>query len=140
MIYGRWRFEAGLAFWPYRQVLSPDLSAAGIHVYLLAPTLGSCVELPWGPVRIAPCVHLELASMHAKSFGVTRNGEGRHFWLGGRLGPILLWSPLRWLDLTAELGAVVAPIRPRFIIENVGVVHQPSLFGLRIALGAGVRF
>ena len=30
--------------------------------------------------------------------------------------------------------------RPRFVLENVGVVHQPARFGARVSLGAEALF
>jgi hypothetical protein len=140
VIYGGWRFELGLAGWPDRRVFSRDLLTAGVDVYLLSAFLGSCFEFPLGPVRLAPCLHLDLGGMHAAAFGVTEAGEGAHFWLGAGPGGVLLWSPLKWLDLIAEVSVVVAPIQPEFVIENVGVIYRPSAIAFRPALGAGVRF
>ncbi|MEJ7734549.1 MAG: hypothetical protein WKG00_35805 [Polyangiaceae bacterium] len=76
-----------------------------------------------------PCAALELGRMHAEGYGVTNPGEAARLWSAARVGVAggMVASP--WLALRMRLEAVVPLRSPRFVLGNVGIVHEAAFSG-----------
>ncbi|KYG00965.1 hypothetical protein BE21_06710 [Sorangium cellulosum] len=141
VVVGPARIEAGAAFWPGRRAESAAKPRAGGTVDLVAGSLTACALLP--PLARAvrpdfevgvPCAGVELGRMHAEGYGVSNPGEGSGLWAALRSGAAASWVVAPWMRLRLRLEAVVPLERPRFVLEGVGEVHEPSV-AARAALG-----
>lgn len=140
LFYGRQRFDLGLGVWPERSSTLADRPSAGGDVSLIAFSAGTCRAIPAGPFSLSPCGSLEIGRLSAAGFGVERPGSGAAPWVALKAGGMAAWEPWDSVGVTLRLEAVVPFIRPRFILENVGAVHQPSAVAGRAAAGLEVRF
>jgi hypothetical protein len=140
LFYGPQRFDLGLGVWPERSSTLADRPSAGGDVSLTALSAGTCRAIPAGPISLAPCGSLEIGRLSAAGFGVPRPGSGAAPWVALKAGGMAAWEPWDSVWVTLRLEAVVPFIRPRFILEDVGAVHQPSAVAGRAAAGLEVRF
>ncbi|WP_437721377.1 hypothetical protein [Sorangium sp. So ce861] len=141
VVVGPVRLEAAASFWPGRRAESAAKARAGGTVDLVAGSLTACALLP--PLERAvrphfevgvPCAGFELGRMHAEGYGVSDPGEGSGLWAALRSGAAASWVVAPWVRLRLRLEAVVPLERPRFVLEGVGEVHEPSV-AARAALG-----
>ncbi|WP_437314112.1 hypothetical protein [Sorangium sp. So ce385] len=141
VVVGPARLEAGASFWPGRRAESAAKPGTGGTIDLVAGSLAACALLP--PLERAvrpdfevgvPCAGVELGRMHAEGFGVSDPGEGSGVWVALRSGAAASWVVAPWMRLRLRLEAVVPLERPRFVLEGVGEVHEPSV-AARAALG-----
>ncbi|WP_438025566.1 hypothetical protein [Sorangium sp. So ce233] len=141
VVVGPARFEAGASFWPGTTAESAARPRSGGTVDLIAGSLTACVLLP--PIARAvrphfevgvPCAGIELGRMHAEGYGVSDPGDGSTLWVALRGGAAAAWVVAPWMRLRLRLEAVVPLKRPRFVLEGVGDVHEPSV-AARAALG-----
>lgn len=78
--------------------------------------------------------------MAATGFGVQAPSSGTALFVAagpGILGAIRLGDAFA-LRVTADLGLVFT--RAQFVLDQVGAVHQPSVFAGSAALGGEIRF
>jgi hypothetical protein len=86
------------------------------------------------------CAGGEAARLTGKGKGVSDPGSGAVWLLSGVIG-LRAAKPLSGpVSVWARLDAAVLLNQPRFVLENVGEVHQPSRFSGRGSLGAEVQF
>lgn len=137
--YGVQRFELGVGAWLDQSATLADRPSTGGDIGLIAGAAGACRDLLSGPVDLAPCVALELGSMHAEGFGVTSPEQNEAFWAALRGGGALAFAPVGRLWLVLRLEAVVPLVAPTFILGGVGQVHQPGPGG-RGSLGVELGF
>ncbi|WP_437957710.1 hypothetical protein WME76_41445 [Sorangium sp. So ce119] len=141
VLVGPARLEAGASFWPGNTAESAARPQSGGTIDLVAGSLTACALLP--PLARAarphfevgvPCAGLELGRMHAEGYGVSDPDEGFALWAALRGGAAAAWVIAPWMRLRLRLEAVVPLKRPRFVLEGVGDVHEPSV-AARAALG-----
>jgi hypothetical protein len=115
-LYGPQRFEIGAAYRPPVAGTVALHASTGGDVELITGSIGACRNLVTAPVEIGPCAAFELGRLHAEGFGVTSPGSGSALWAA---------APL---------------VRPRFVLQNVGSVHQPSPASGRASAGIEILF
>lgn len=139
LVYGPLRFELGVAGWPDRASSLASRPAAGGDVSLVAGKSGACFLFPVARFEIAPCTAFELGRIHAAGFGVSTPSEGSALWSALHAGALATWFPIERIGLSLRLDAVFPFSRPRFVLENVGPVHQASPVAGRAAFGVELR-
>ncbi|WP_437506131.1 hypothetical protein [Sorangium sp. So ce1099] len=141
VVVGPARLEAGASFWAGNTAESAARPRSGGTIGLVAGSLAACALLP--PLARAvgphfevgvPCAGFELGRMHAEGYGVSDPDEGSALWAALRGGAAAAWVVEPWVRLRLRLEAVVPLKRPRFVLEGVGDVHEPSV-AARAALG-----
>ncbi|WP_437755593.1 hypothetical protein [Sorangium sp. So ce1389] len=146
VVVGPVRLEAGASFWAGNTAESAARPQSGGTIDLIAGSLTACALLP--PLARAvrphfevgvPCAGLELGRMHAEGYGVSDPDEGSALWVALRSGAAAAWLVAPWVRLRLRLEAVVPLKRPRFVLEGVGEVHEPSV-AARAALGLELAF
>lgn len=135
--YGATQFELGAGVFPDRSATLPERPSAGGDIGLVALSAGVCRALLEGLVELSPCASLELGLMHAAGFGVPSTERASVFWAGARGGGALTLRPVKPLGLHLRVEGLVPLTAPRFLLDGVGEVHQPSP-GLRAALGVSL--
>ncbi|WP_148313248.1 hypothetical protein [Sorangium cellulosum] len=141
LLVGRYRFDAALSHVPTTPIAAPDRPAAGGRFTFVAGAASACLALlSWTSATAAACAGLELGQISAEGYGVTRPREGRALWIApqAKLDLTLLLAPP--LALRLDAGAEAPLGRRPFVLENVGVVHEPSPLVGRAGLGAELRF
>ena len=139
LLYGQ-RLDLGFEWWPRRSVDAGGQPGAGAEVDLIAGSVVTCRPFLRGRVQLGPCLGLEAGRLRAVGFGVTAPGEGTSAWVAPRGGLITTFSVTRRVVLALRLDAVVPLLRPRFVLINVGEVHQPWPVAGRATLGAEYVF
>lgn len=153
----RFRAEAAISKWFAREASSVQPgSGADIHGMALAvwacfravpahtapvPGLRSALPPDDSPaIEAGPCLGAELGQLSARSFGVAEPSDrsGGYFAAGGalRVGA----TAADWLSLDVRFEAFRILHAPEFRVENLGIVHEPSDWSLRAALGAEAYF
>ncbi len=91
-------------------------------------------------VSLSACAGGEGGRLRGRGEGVTDPGSAA-IWLLSAFAGVRAAQPVAGpLRLFARLEGVVAINQPRFVLENVGIVHEPRRVGARGALGAEVTF
>ncbi len=99
-----------------------------------------CGRIVQRRLEVPLCVGLEGGQFLAAGAGITvRPLDARPPWLAGLAGLGLIWSPVPRLGLGARADLVVAPFRAPFTVGGQ-VVHTPEVVGVRVGLGAELRF
>lgn len=100
----------------------------------------ACGRIVQRRLEVPLCVGLEGGQFLATGAGITvRPLDARPPWLAGLAGLGLIWSPVPRLGLGARADLVVAPFRAPFTVGGQ-VVHTPEVVGVRVGLGAELRF
>lgn len=109
-------------------VNSESNSAATSRYWLLSSILSACVI--WGQRwEVGACAGSELGALRAEGSGVSDPREATEPWIAPHLAGHVA---LRWQRLSIGLrpGVGTPAIRPQFVIEPYGVLHQPApVFG-----------
>ncbi|MBA3548325.1 MAG: hypothetical protein H0T76_17730 [Nannocystis sp.] len=99
-----------------------------------------CARIVQRRLEVPLCLGLEGGQFLATGAGITvRPLDARPPWLAGLAGLGLIWSPVPRLGLGARADLVVAPFRAPFTVGGQ-VVHTPEVVGVRVGLGAELRF
>ncbi|WP_437759646.1 hypothetical protein [Sorangium sp. So ce1389] len=141
LLVARLRFDAALSYVPTTSIAVPERPAAGGRFTLLAGAASACFTLrSWTAATTAACAGLELGQISAEGYGVSRPREGHALWIApqAKLDLTLRLAPP--LALRLDAGVEVPLGRRPFVLENVGVVHEPSPLAGRAGLGAEVHF
>ncbi len=113
--------------------------SAGGELALVSGGLGACYRvLDVG--NVAPCAGAEGSRLSGKGVGVSDPGSGAVWIWSGVLGARAAQPLTDTLALWVRVDAQIALNQPRFVLENVGAVHEPARLSGRGALGAEVRF
>jgi hypothetical protein len=139
IVYHWLRIEASGVGWLPQAAASETRASAGGDFTFLSAALDGSVLLLLEPVEIGPYAGLEIGRMHAEGFGVDRPGEGSIVWAAARVGVGAAWSFTPLMALRLQLGAVVPFDRPRWILDNVGLIHRPGPVTGRLSLGLELR-
>jgi hypothetical protein len=142
IVYQSQRIEAGVAVRPARAATIASRPTAGGDVDLLAGLVVTCRDLALfkSPIELGPCAGIEVGRIHAAGFGVRTPSEASQLWVAPRVGGMITWAPLRLLGLVLRLEAAFPLDRPRFVLEEVGAVHRPSVAVGRAEAGVELRF
>ncbi len=90
--------------------------------------------------QLSACAGSEAGRLSGKGVGISDPGSGAVWLWTGLVGARASQDIGEGLALWLRVDAAIAVNRPRFVLENVGAVHQRSRVGGRGALGAEVRF
>jgi hypothetical protein len=125
---------------PVRRVIA-EAPERGGDMMLVAGGLRGCVTPLEAAFETSGCVGLEAGALLAESFNATaRNSSGRSGWFAGRAGVTSRLALTPVLALALDLEALIPATRPKFLIEHTGVVHQPGVVAVRLAVGIELTF
>ena len=96
---------------------------------MIAGALSVCGEVQsWraGSVGLAGCGWAEVGKMRAAGVGVRSPGQAEAWWLAPGAGGALTVELPGALVFRLDAGVAVPITRIRFVLENVGMVHEPS--------------
>jgi hypothetical protein len=114
-------------------------SGKGGDLGMAAGLMEACLTLTRGPVRLGPCVGVEAGALWAHAFGVTQQGSGAGPWVAVTVGEELAFPVTGQLSLVVGSALVIPVVSPRFVLDEVGEVHQPAAVGGRLAVGVEVQ-
>jgi len=113
---------------------------AGAELSLFVLDATGCYRFRQASPALDLCGSVELDHMRGSGVGVTDPHIDGAWWASG-LGSGRVSVPVvDWMSLDAELGAALAIGRPKFVLEGMGILHQPSLVSGRGAAGASFHF
>lgn len=137
----------GLRWKSLRAVASGELwapqnhavSGFGSHFALQSARIEACLLHALGSVELGPCVGSAVQRLTGDGIrsGVFSPSSRTTVWGSGVAGVFASvatpgFAPLR---LFGEASVVVSPLRPRFVIDQLGAVHEPALAAPRLDLG-----
>ncbi|HMJ12516.1 MAG TPA: hypothetical protein VK524_13925 [Polyangiaceae bacterium] len=139
---GRIRLELGALWLPYAKRVVQDSDPEppkGGKLSLIAGAARACYLLGVAP-ELGACAGGELGVLGAKGFGTEQDRRRSVLWaaLGPGLAAALPLGQAASLALGADL--LFALNRPRFELDNVGLVHRPAPVGLRLKAGVLLHF
>lgn len=140
IVRGRWRVFVHGSWRPSQRYELTASPSTGGDFDLWTAGAGACLRWPSRPVTPTVCAGLEAGALSGAGFGVTRPGTDREPWIAASAGAGIELPVASWLAFTARASALVPFVRPRFVIENVGEVFQPSPVGLLTEIDAEVIF
>jgi hypothetical protein len=98
------------------------------------------VALRAATIELGPCAGVTAGAIQAEGRGVSSPGSSSAPFFAVSAGGSAALPIADWLALRADLAAIVPITRPEFVIDGIeGVVHEPSVVGARLAIGAEVR-
>jgi hypothetical protein len=109
------------------------------HFAMQSARVEACLVQSLHGVELAPC--LGSAVQRVKGDGIGSNvfspSSSTTLWFSGLVGvfvslPTPGFGTLRWFG---EASVLVSPLRPRFVIDQLGPVHEPTLAAPRVSLG-----
>lgn len=109
-------------------------AAGPIEFALAAVRIGGDYDFVDGPVEFGPRALLELGAVQAgQTSGAIELPRGSTFWAALGFGVIAGLTVGRWLEPRAIAELSVPLTRPRFLLDDASLIHQPSL-GFRAEL------
>jgi hypothetical protein len=111
----------------------------GGQIGMATGLLEACFVLAQSPVRLGPCVGVEAGALWAHAFGVTQEGSGAGPWVAIAVGEELALPLLGQLSVVVGSALVIPVASPRFLLDEVGEVHQPAAVGGRLTVGVEVK-
>jgi hypothetical protein len=130
--FGAWRVKLSVLQWGTGQA---ERGTVHVQFDYWSAGVGLCYLVGWPALQTGPCAQLELGRMTGYADNVVgpRIGAARVQALGlSAQTRLRLYSPI-WLLL--EVGFEWVERSPRFEVADIGLVHQPDPFGLRLVLG-----
>lgn len=134
------RLELAGTWLPSRRAHVEGSSQIGGDFALLAVAARGCADVLRGDVEVGPCAELEIGRMTGEGFGVSSPGAGESLWVAAGGGARVALPIGEHVALRLDVGARAPMVRPTFVLENVGPVHQAGAIEGRAALGAELRF
>jgi hypothetical protein len=102
-------------------------SARACHAWLVAP-------------RLSACAAGELGSLRGAGFGTANDRHRSVVWAAAGPGVAAAIAFAESAAFTAGADLLFVLNRPRFELENVGLVHRPPAAGFRLAAGVELNF
>ncbi|HVH42706.1 MAG TPA: hypothetical protein VM925_10195 [Labilithrix sp.] len=138
---GPWRIGGAFVYFPPAPE-HVDASRGGAFSLLAVAARGCRTwAIGGGALDVGPCLAFEVGSMQGSSSGIRIPGSGTALWSAGRaglLGAVGLGRSGVWLSLAID--AAIPITRPKFEVDGIGIVFQPSPAAGRASLGAELRF
>jgi hypothetical protein len=133
---GGLRIMAGGELW---QPQTHTVSGYASRFRLQSGRAQACLLQSLKGVELGPCLGAALQRVSAEGQGsdVFSATSRTSMWVSG-LGGIFASLPtpgFKYLRLFGAATVLVSPVRPRFVIDQLGVVHHPSLAAPRLDLG-----
>ncbi len=137
------RADAAVGFLPPSTYRVSSESGVGADMSLWAGSIDLAYVLSRGPLELALGAGAEVA--HISAIGVALNEPvvgvpGGATWPALRAGATLTAPIYKPIFLRLSVDAVAPLQRPKFVIDPLGTVHQPSAITARLGLGAELRF
>jgi hypothetical protein len=135
------RFESlilrsALAYLPPQSIVLDSETGAGAELSAIRAAAGAGLTVAEiGPASIALFIDLEGGVVLGRAFGISDPKSGRGYWsslIAGTSGRWLLGSSFA---LRFEAGAGLPIRRDHFSIDNLGEVHRPSDWSMRLSGG-----
>ena len=115
------------------------VSGFGAHFTLQSGRTEACLIQAVYGLELAPCLGVALQRLAGSGVGseVLSAKSRSYLWVSGEAGlfaslPTPGFAHLRFFG---EAVVLVSPLRPRFVIDQLGPVHQPALAAPRLDLG-----
>lgn len=137
VLLGRWRIEVPVVVLFGRPI---GVSAGAVQTTVFAAGVRGCRELGRSALRFPICVGAEGGRFRAQARGFDEVGTATAPWFAPTADVGLHWAFASRFALRAGAGAVLPVLRPRFEVDNVGLVHRAGPVALRAELGIEVRF
>lgn len=116
-----------------------DVSGFAAHFSLLSARAEACLVQRLGDLELGPCLGGGVQRLTGEGIAseVFSPGSRTTLWASGLGGvfaslPTPGFAPLRFFG---EASVLVSPLRPRFVIDQLGPTHEPALAAPRLDLG-----
>ena len=133
------RIEAGGSYWA-PQEKQIDGSGAGGAFDFATGYIQAGPGWSWGRLGIVGVAGVELGSLRARGINVDRQDTASVLWVAARAGGVLTVALVNPLALRFDLGLAIPFDRPRWVLDDIGVVGRPAPVIGRLGLGLEVAF
>ena len=139
---GRLRLEVGALWLPLATQVTRDVAGEpekGGKFRLIAGSARACHALFVSP-RLSACAVGELGALRGTGFGTANDRHRSVLWAAA--GPGVTAAIALAGNAAFSIGSdlLFALNRPRFELQNVGLVHRPPAAGFRLAAGVELNF
>jgi hypothetical protein len=139
LIVGWTRLEVAGTYLPAQRLEVPALAGSGNDISLFAGALRVALGVPLGALEIGPTVAGEVGILRAVPFGLAEPMTGNRRWVALLAGLALSWRLVEELAIRAGLEIGASVVRPRILITELGIFHEPSPVLGRLSLGVELR-
>ncbi len=137
LLIGPWRIEVPMvALFGQRT----SVGAGTVQTTLWAAGVRGCRELGRATLRVPLCVGAQGGRFRARARGYDEVGSAVAPWFAPTADVGLHWAFASRFALRGGAGAVLPVLRPRFEVDNVGLVHRAGPVAFRAELGIELRF
>ncbi|MBL9100371.1 MAG: hypothetical protein JNL82_05410 [Myxococcales bacterium] len=140
LVWPRVRVELEALYMPVHRARFDDRPDVGVDLQLAAAAVRGCPVFRRGIVELPICAGLEVGAMYGRGVGLPLTDDGRLPWAALHLTPALLLVPHRRVAVFFAVEGVVALVRPRFVIEEVGAIYRAGGGAVRALVGVEARF
>ncbi|HEX2870056.1 MAG TPA: hypothetical protein VHP33_02345 [Polyangiaceae bacterium] len=116
-----------------------QVSSFSTHFAMQSAGVEACVVRPLSGVELGPCLGSAVQRLKADGIGskVFSPSSSTTLWFSALAGVFVsLPTPgFPTLHFFGEASVLVSPRRPRFVIDQLGPVHEPTLAAPRVSLG-----
>jgi hypothetical protein len=128
------RLEIGVYAWLPRTTTRGPTESASAEIGLYSGALRGCQELPWGGLRLGPCIGVELGVARGEGLAVSRPREVWGLWSAGWLGLSLRPNETRRFVPAVRVEVGTPFERPSFEVNGYGQVFRAAPWQLRASL------
>jgi hypothetical protein len=134
------RVELGFAGYVPRDARPDPQRPPGARMSLWTASIRACGVAGLRPrLELAACGGLEAGALLGAAFGTGAARTRAQPWLAAVVGPELAVPVARWVAVTLGVDAVVALVRPLFVLDGVGPVFRAHPAAFRAVLGVQLR-
>jgi hypothetical protein len=116
-----------------REAVLPDSTGGGEFSWL-GLQLSGCTALAL-PAFV--CLGFEGGQVSGSGFAVNHPRTGHAFWAAPGVELLVAPALASALSFEASVGIFTALLKPEFVLDDLGVVHQPGPVSARVELGLG---
>jgi hypothetical protein len=141
MRYRRFGIELGGALYQTRRVTTPERPKVGAELRLFTGELLGCYAVVLlRPFALEGCAGGRLEYLTASAFGVSNPDRGSVLILGGLAALRGRLRATSWLSAVLDVGLVVRPFHPTFVLQGVGDVYEIPVVSPFARTGLALEF
>jgi len=134
------RVEASGVYLLARQASLAATPQKGGDIQLITATVVACAMPLRARTELGGCLGSDVGVLRGKGFGVSHPDSGSAAWIAAKAGVVGGYRPSRSFAVMLHVDAVRRIGSAAFELADLGAVHRPASWGMRLDLGLELRF
>lgn len=140
LIWPRARLEFEVGYGPLRRARFDDSPDRGADLQLAVGAVRGCPLLHARKFEFPLCAGLEIGALYGRGVGYPITSAGHQLFVALHLAPGVFYAPHPRVAVGAIVEGAIHVVRPRFTVQNLGLVYHSALASVRALLAVEVRF